>query len=331
MTGLFKRVDNTFISLGDTPITYSGIDYFFLKVNDEKTGVIFSPVDLVDIGITTASGHGGKFLFLTENEDQIDFKDIDFLDLYDTPATYSGYEGQIPVVNGEGTGLEFTTLSGLEISEEEKFCWRIKLAKLRPSLLYTATSNFTPSSYDVYPIVAHNWRASTTAEFEHGPGYPQTIVIKSGTAINFEVDGFMFYVKSTDVHSITDPVQNDAKREYFKRLKYIQNNNYKYITAWMAANGWNTQTISPGTYGSLLIGYAFNNIREFTIFNNTLTRHIYHGNLQTDGASNLGFSRHEDMFFIPIDVSVQVDVRAAYIPNGGGVYTVKYIDVPEWW
>ena len=217
-------------------------------------------------------------------------------------------------------------------SDEEKWCYQIKLAKIRTTLLYKAYNNFVPSGYDVYPIIAHNWRVGTTAEYEHADSYPQTIVIKSGTAINFEYDGWMFYVKSTDVHSESDSVQNDdPKMEYFKRLKYIQNNSYLYITAWMSDGAWNTQAITPGIDGSLLIAYTFNNIREFTIFNNATDRHLYHGNLQTDGYSNLGFERHENEFFIPFDEILKFDVRAGNNPCGGGVYTVKYINLPNWW
>jgi len=281
---------------------------------------------------------GGTMVYPNEHKflPNLSTHDVDmeheFIHLVDTPTTYSGSAQKIVVVNDTEDGLEFITTSGIGVSDEEKFCWQIKLAKLRPSLIQEATVNFTPSGYDVYPVVAHNWRAGITAEFEHGPIYPQTIVIKSGTPINFESDGIMLYVKSIDVHSVSDSVQNDnPKMEYFKRLKYIQTNNYMYKTAWMAAGAWNTQTITPGTYGSLLIQYTFNNIREFTIFNNAATKHIYHGNLQTNGTSTLGFSRHEDKFFIPVRYAIKIDVRAAGSPAGGGVYTVKYIDVPEWW
>jgi len=255
-----------------------------------------------------------------------------FIELGDTPTTLSGQAGKVVSVNGAENGLEYTISNRFQISEEEKFCWQIKLAKLRPSLLQEASSNFTPSGYDIYPIVANNWRMGTFSEFESGPCYPQTISIKSGTPINFESNGFMLYVKSTDVHSVIDQIQNNnPKMEYFKRIKYIQNINYEYITAWMSSNGWNTQAISPGTYGVLLVSYTFTNIREFTMYNSDLTNPIYNGNLQTYGTSGLGFSRHEGKFLIPINSTIYFDVRAARNPSGGGVYTVKYINVPERW
>jgi hypothetical protein len=303
--GLFNPIPEDFTSLDDTPTTYSGTQYFFLKVNDDRSGVVFAPVEFVDIGMTTASGHGGEVVFFNESENILDFKNLSFLELTDTPTTYSGGEEYVVSVKSDGTGVEYTTLSGIRTSEQEKFIWQIKLAKIRPSFIYTTTSNFTPSGYDVYPILPHNWRAGTSSEYEHGGLYPNTVVIKDGTPINLASDGFMMYVRSTDVHSTSDAVQNDnPKMEYFKRLKYIQSNDYEYISAYMSRNAWNTQTIPAGTNGSLLISYTFDNVREFAIYVSSNDRHIYHGNYQTDGTLGHGLSRHEDMFFIPIDFDI---------------------------
>jgi hypothetical protein len=249
-----------------------------------------------------------------------------------TPHSTINFKGDAVVAADAGSGVVDVTVSGASESAEEKWCWQIKLAKLRPTLLHKATSNFTPSGYDVYPIVGHNWRAGTVSEYDHGANYPYTIVVKSGTAVNMETDGWLFYIRSDEAHSASDPVQNDdPKKEYFKRIQYIQNNDYQFISAYVSDNGWDTQTISPGTYDSLLIGYSFENIREFNVINNAASRHLYHGNLQTDGYFADGFARHEDEFFIPFDETLKFDVRAGDKPDGGGIYTVRYIDVPSWW
>jgi len=263
-------------------------------------------------------------------QNQINNKPDTFLELEDTQITYNGSVGKYLRVKSDESGLEFADVT----SDEEKFVWRIKLAKFRPALLNKANSTFTPSGYDVYPIVADDWRTGSSSEHSFGDGYPQTVVIKSGTLIDFQTgcEGWMFYVKSTDVHSITDSIQNDdPRKEYFKRLKYIQNNDYKYISAWMPKNGWSTQDITPGTYGSLLIGYSFNNIRIFNIYNAAVSKCLYHGHLQTDGYLTGGFTRHENEFFVPFDETLKFDVQAGSFPAGGGNYVVKYIDVPSWW
>lgn len=72
------EVPKRFISLLDTPSTFSGIDYVFLKVNQNRDGVEFTP--------------------------------INFTDLYDVP-TYSGHAGDIVIVNNYETGLDYMALS----------------------------------------------------------------------------------------------------------------------------------------------------------------------------------------------------------------------------
>jgi len=152
MVDFFKQVEQLFLYLDDTPNTYSGIDYIFLKVNETKDGLIFGPVDFVDIGITSVSGHGGQYVYLNEEEDKLDFKDIGFLDLLDTPTTYSGNTGKGLRVKSDETGLEyvdFPTSSDIEsfyaISESESSTtstdWQEKL-KL----------TFTPFSQGNYVI-----------------------------------------------------------------------------------------------------------------------------------------------------------------------------------
>jgi len=217
-------------------------------------------------------------------------------------------------------------------SSDEKKYWQVQLAKLRPSLLQKASSNFTPTGYDVFPIVGHDWRTGTTSEFFHGPGYPNTGVVKSGTPINFAGDGWLFYVTSTDAYSTSDDVQEvDPGAEYYKRLGYIHDVEYQTLTAWMVDNGWDTQALTPGTYGGLLITLSFNNIREFNISDVSYAQYLYHGNYISNGIKNWGYARHEDKFYIPYDVTLAFDVRAANTPAGGGTYVVKYIDVPSWW
>lgn len=71
------EIPRRFLDLYDTPNTFSGIEYVFLKVNEEKTGVEFTP--------------------------------IMFQDLDDVP-TYSGSENRIPRINSSAGGIEFVTV-----------------------------------------------------------------------------------------------------------------------------------------------------------------------------------------------------------------------------
>src|SRR4030042_3510804 len=164
----------------------------------------------------------GKDLYL-KDDDQIYFGDNQDAALW--------FNGNDLILNHTISGTPAVQGGHLPIfsqvlSSEEKFCWQIKLGKLRPVLVQEASSNFTPSGYDVYPVVANNWRTGVSSEFESGPCYQQTIVIKNGTPINFDSDGFMLYVRSTDVHSSVDQIQDyNPKMEYFKRIKYIQDFN----------------------------------------------------------------------------------------------------------
>ena len=41
-----------FLDLTDTPTTDSGLEYIFLKVNDERDGVEFTPISFLDLADT---------------------------------------------------------------------------------------------------------------------------------------------------------------------------------------------------------------------------------------------------------------------------------------
>jgi len=98
------EVPDEFLDLNDTPTTYSGLNYVFLKVNDEKSGVEFTPINFYDLAdIPTYSGHAGELVQINNNESGIDYTHIESI-----LSTASGIRNVIYVAkNGNdssGTG-----------------------------------------------------------------------------------------------------------------------------------------------------------------------------------------------------------------------------------
>ena len=80
--GYIEPGKTTFIDLNDTPITFSGEQGKYLKVNDDENAIEF---------MTINGGSGAQT----------------FLDLSDTPSTFSGDEDNYLVVNSTGSGIRF--------------------------------------------------------------------------------------------------------------------------------------------------------------------------------------------------------------------------------
>lgn len=74
-------------------------------------------IDLTDTP-SSYTGHSYKLLRVNQNETGIEFitptsgEVPSFISLTDTPSSYTGQAGKVPVVNQSETGLEFSTISG---------------------------------------------------------------------------------------------------------------------------------------------------------------------------------------------------------------------------
>jgi len=105
----------TFLDLLDTPPTYSGIGYKYLQINDDESGIEFTPIGFLDLHDTppTYSGYDGMILAVNSGQTGFDYVDppgYTFISLVDTPTTYSGNIGKGLRVKADG-GLEYTTLA----------------------------------------------------------------------------------------------------------------------------------------------------------------------------------------------------------------------------
>ena len=218
-------------------------------------------------------------------------------------------------------------------SAAEYAMWQIRLAKMRPDLVHQASANFTPTGYDVYPIVGSGWKAGAGGVYSTGPGYEYGGAVLDGTLIDIDTveGGWLIYTTSTDAFNIADTVQQDPLASYYERMAYIMSNAYLSISATIARDSWNSQLVSPGTNGSLTLSYMYNNIREFNILDSTATYNCYQGSLSTDGNLTTGLNRQVIDFYIPYNFGLTFDVRSGKNPEGGGTYVVKYLDVPSWW
>lgn len=113
----------SFLSLIDTPATYSGLGYKYIKINDYEDGIDFTPIGFLDLydAPTTYSGYAGRGIVVNEDGTAFEYTDIpiphSFLDLDDTPTTYSGYEGKCITIKEGGSGLEYTTVTGVGVDK----------------------------------------------------------------------------------------------------------------------------------------------------------------------------------------------------------------------
>ena len=99
---------HTFLHLTDTPTTYSGFEYVFIKVNDDRDGVDFTPIRFLDLADTPTTYSGLDYVFLKISDDKsgVEFTPINFVDLADIPS-FSGCAGAYTIVNDTEDGVEF--------------------------------------------------------------------------------------------------------------------------------------------------------------------------------------------------------------------------------
>jgi len=72
--GLFNQVTDSFLDLDDTPTTYSGLDYVFLKISEDKIGIEFTPINFIDLSdIPSFSGCAGAYTVVNDTEDGVEF------------------------------------------------------------------------------------------------------------------------------------------------------------------------------------------------------------------------------------------------------------------
>ncbi len=90
----------------------------------EIVATVSGAAEAANAGITTLSGVVQNFIdnlyetiTVTSGslQSQIDDKPDTFLDLEDTPTTYSGLAGKVPIINVTEDGLDFITASGVDV------------------------------------------------------------------------------------------------------------------------------------------------------------------------------------------------------------------------
>ena len=111
---------STFLELSDTPNSYSGNEFKFVRVNNTGNGLEFATVSgsakdyFTELFDTPSSyiGHGGKSVKVKNDETGLEFSSqiLSFLDLSDTPSNYVGQHGLVLVVNNSENGLKFDYL-----------------------------------------------------------------------------------------------------------------------------------------------------------------------------------------------------------------------------
>lgn len=86
-----------------------------------------------------------------------------YLDLIDTPTTYSGYEGEYVVVKGDGTGLEFIDLGleqyGVEILTNDTVSETVSFSQPFSDTNYAVTlglENVVDLSPAIYSMIVSN-------------------------------------------------------------------------------------------------------------------------------------------------------------------------------
>lgn len=216
-----------------------------------------------------------------------------------------------------------------ELTDDEQDWYQIRLAKLRPSLLYLATSSFTPTGYDVYPVFGRSFNTGSSERLTYRI-LPLTMVIKDGTVITLSSDAWFWYLKSTEVHNDSDTIQGNPKTEYFKRLRYLESVDYSFLSTWISASTWDTLTLTPGAYGSIILGWSYGNIRTFTFWDTTLTYSIYKGAQHRNYEGiNPGHNDHMSGVNIPVSSVLKIDIQAGN--SSGASVLIRYLDLPSWW
>lgn len=120
----------TFLDLTDTPTTYTGQAGRFLTANLAENALEFADAAV----FPSFTGNEGKYLVVNATEDGVEWADLtvvaSFLDLTDTPGTYSGQNGKLVAVNSGGTALEFVTMPDVEAVEYVTAArWRIRISE----------------------------------------------------------------------------------------------------------------------------------------------------------------------------------------------------------
>ncbi len=105
----------SFLSLTDTPSTFASQAGRFLAVNVAENALEF----VTGATFPALAGNEGKYLTVNGTATGVewtapDFPDT-FLELTDTPASYTGQANKIVRVNSTGTGLEFGDLDDIEV------------------------------------------------------------------------------------------------------------------------------------------------------------------------------------------------------------------------
>ncbi len=149
LSGIDVSAATSFIELTDTPSSYSANNNKILRVNNSSNGIEFvslnssivpegtnlyytddrvqifgdsrylnlSANDFLELNDTPASysAQAGKSLKVNSSEDGLEFFDYvtNFIELSDTPSTYSTQGGKFVRVNGNEDGLEFYDLSSI--------------------------------------------------------------------------------------------------------------------------------------------------------------------------------------------------------------------------
>lgn len=107
--------ENRFTSLIDTPQTYSGNSNKLLKVNNSEDNIIFDNLNFTDLADTPNDYQEYKFLVSTSSG--ISYSDgyTTFLDLLDTPTSYSGNALRFLAVNSTETGIVFASTGTIPV------------------------------------------------------------------------------------------------------------------------------------------------------------------------------------------------------------------------
>jgi len=118
----------SFLSLTDVPAAYTGSGGKFLAVNLAENAIEF-----IDAAVFPAfAGNAGKYLIVNATEDGVEWSSAavvaDFLDLADTPSTYTGAAGKLVAVKGTEDGVEFIDpppAEAVEFPSAEE--WRVRV------------------------------------------------------------------------------------------------------------------------------------------------------------------------------------------------------------
>ncbi len=107
----------TFVSLTDTPSSYTGSEGQFLAVKADGSGLEFVSAAV----FPSYASNAGKSLVVNATEDGVEWADIDtsvsFLEVSDTPSSYSGQSGKLVAVNATEDGIEFIDVPEAEAVE----------------------------------------------------------------------------------------------------------------------------------------------------------------------------------------------------------------------